>query len=236
MQGLGFLLLVLSKFCRGFPVPVDTVVVQVQQWGVVGAQHSVQQVLLNGLPLTGTSQEVHSVIQSMLAESLLPAVIGDNQTSVPKNHTVLRSRECILEGSQLHWADRVFYDGKLYLTLDRSNTWTAHTTEAQTLKGLWDQDVQHTRMERMRLEEGCSKLVKELRLSEELSVSGFPLPKYLILILAVLAFIGLIMISILLSKKSGLRHPGGVVGSIIHYPKDMAEMATEIKGSGYSTL
>lgn len=28
----------------------------------------------------------------------------------------------------------------------------------------------------------------------------------------------------------------GVVGSIIHYPKDMAEMATEIKGSGYSTL
>lgn len=82
---------------------------------------------------------------------------------------MLRSRECILEGSELHWADRVFYNGKVYLTLDHSNTWTAHTPQALTLKHLWDQDLQHTRMGTMRLEVGCSKLMKELRLSQEYS-------------------------------------------------------------------
>ncbi|XP_070775424.1 uncharacterized protein [Enoplosus armatus] len=236
MHFLGILVLMFCDLSLSFPLPVDTVMVQVQQWGVVGAQRVLDQVLLNGVSLTGTSQEVHSIIQTLSADALLPSLISLNQTSVLGNHTVLRSRECILEGSQLHWTDRVFYDGKVYLTLDHTDTWTAHIPQALALKALWDQGVQRTRADRIRLQEGCIKLMRELRLSEETSVPGTPLPLFLIPALALLAFTGLIIISFLLSKNKGLGQPGGVIGSIIHYPKDMTEMAPEMKGSGYRTL
>ncbi|AWP04072.1 Hypothetical protein SMAX5B_005933 [Scophthalmus maximus] len=152
------------------------------------------------------------------------------------NHTVLRSRECILEGSRLRWTDRVFYDGKVYLTLDHTDTWTAHVPQALALKVLWDQEEHRTRPERIRLQEGCIKLMRELKLSEEQSVPGIPLPQVLIPILALLAFTGLIIISLLLSKNWGLGHPGGVIGSVIHYPKDIAEMGPEKKDCDYRTL
>ncbi|XP_070775425.1 uncharacterized protein [Enoplosus armatus] len=209
MHFLGILVLMFCDLSLSFPLPVDTVMVQVQQWGVVGAQRVLDQVLLNGVSLTGTSQEVHSIIQTLSADALLPSLISLNQTSVLGNHTVLRSRECILEGSQLHWTDRVFYDGKVYLTLDHTDTWTAHIPQALALKALWDQGVQRTRADRIRLQEGCIKLMRELRLSEETSVPGTPLPLFLIPALALLAFTGLIIISFLLSKNKGLGQPGG---------------------------
>ncbi|KAF3858247.1 hypothetical protein F7725_011448 [Dissostichus mawsoni] len=184
--------------------------------------------------LKDKSQEVDSIIQTMSVDALLPTLINVNQTSILSNHTVLRSRECILEGSQLLWADRVFYDGKVYLTLDHTDTWTAHVPEALAFKVLWEKEEQRTKIESTRLQEECVKLMKELMLSQE--QSGIPLPQVLVPILAVLVFTGLIMITILLSKKQGLRHPGGVVGSIIHYPKDIGETAPEIKGNGYRTL
>lgn len=84
------------------------------------------------------------------------------------NHTILHSRECISEGSQLHWADRVFYDGEVYLTLDHDDVWTAQVPQALTLKGLlMDLEAQRARAERIRLQEECVKLMRELRLSEE---------------------------------------------------------------------
>lgn len=93
-----------------------------------------------------------------------------NNSSLPLGScTVLRSRECILEGSELHWTDRVFCDGKVYLTLDRNDTWTPHVPQALTLKELWDQNVQRTREERIRLQEGCFRLMRELGLSVETS-------------------------------------------------------------------
>ncbi|XP_034090319.1 uncharacterized protein LOC117558326 [Gymnodraco acuticeps] len=232
---LGLLVLTTCELSLCFPVPVDTVIVQVQQWGVVGAQQVAEQVLLNGVSLKDKSQEVDSIIQTMSVDSF-PTLINVNQTSILSNHTVLRSRECILEGSQLLWADRVFYDGKVYLTLDHTDTWTAHVPEALAFKVLWEKEEQRTKIESPRLQEECVKLMKELMLSQEQSVPGIPLPQFLVPILAVLVFIGLIMITILLSKKQGLRHPGGVLGSIIHYPKDIGETAPEIKGNGYRTL
>ncbi|XP_031150163.1 uncharacterized protein LOC116046099 [Sander lucioperca] len=236
MHFLGIFVLMLCELSLGCPVPVDTIIVQVQQWGVVGAQQVVEQVLLNGVSLTGKNQEVDSIIQTMSADAQLPILIGVNQTLVLRNHTVLRSRECILEGSQLHWTDRVFYDGKVYLTLDHSDTWTAHVPEALAFKVLWDQEEQRIKTARTPLQEACIKLMRELMLSVEQSVPGIPSPQFLIPILALLAFTGLIVISLLLFKNQGLRHPGGVVGSIIHYPKDMTETAPDIKASGYRTL
>ncbi|XP_032386574.1 uncharacterized protein si:dkeyp-13a3.10 [Etheostoma spectabile] len=236
MHFLGIVLLILCDLSLGYPVPIDTIIVQVQQWGVVGAQQVEEQVLLNGVSLTGKNQEVDNIIQTMSADAQLPILIGINQTSVLRNHIVLRSRECILEGSQLHWTDRVFYDGKIYLTLNYSGTWTAHVPEALAFKLLWDQEEQRIKTERTPLQEGCIKLMRELMLSEEQSVPGIPLPQFLIPILALLAFIGIIVISLLLFKNQGSRHPGGVIGSIIHYPKDMTETAPNIKASGYHTL
>ncbi|CAK6966888.1 uncharacterized protein LOC128369646 [Scomber scombrus] len=194
---------------------VDTIIVQVQQWSVVGAQQVVEQVLLNGVPLTGASKEVSSIIKTMSADELLPTLMSLNQITELRNYTVLRSRECILEGSQLHWTDRVLYDGEVYLTLDHNDTWTAHIPQALALKVLWDQAEQRTRTERIRLQEGCIKLMRELKLSEE--QSGNHLPRFLIPVLALLVFIGLIIISLFLYKKLGNPHPGGVIGSIIHY-------------------
>ncbi|XP_073347591.1 uncharacterized protein [Pagrus major] len=236
MHFLAFLVLMMSELSLGFPAPVDTIIVQVQQWGVVGSQRVVDQVLLNGVSLTGTSQEADRIIQTLSADALLPTLTSANQTSAMRNHTVLRSRECILEGSQLHWTDRVFYDGTVYLSLDHTDTWTAQVPQAQALKVLWDQEPQRTRTERIRLQEGCIKLMRELRLSGEPSAAGTPLPQFLIPVLALTAFTGLIIISLLLSKRLGLRHPGGVIGSVIHYPKDMTEMAPEVKANGYRTL
>lgn len=233
---VGVFLPVLCNLSLGFPVPVDAIIVQVQQWGVVGAHQVMEQVLLNGVSLTGKSQEVDSIIQTMSADALLPTLIRINQTSLLRNHTVLRSRECILEGSQLHWTDRVFYDGNVYLTLDHTDTWTAHVPQALAFKVLWDQETQRTKAEMTRLQEGCIKLMSELKLSQEQSDQGNPLPQFLIPVLALLALTGLIIISLLLSKNQGLRHPGGVVGSIIHYPKDMTETAPEIRSDGYQTL
>ncbi|XP_060940704.1 uncharacterized protein LOC133018365 [Limanda limanda] len=236
MKFLGFLVLMLCRSSRAFPAPVDTVIVQAQQWGVVGAERVEEQVLLNGVSLPSTSQEFNNIKESISTDALLLALISVNQTSVLRNHTVLRSRECILEGSELHWTDRVFYDGKVYLTLDHSDTWTAHVPQALAIKVLWDQEEERTRSERIRLQEGCIRLMRELKLSTEQSGAGIPLPRVLIPILALLAFTGFILISLLLTKKKGLRHPGGVVGSLIHYPKDMTEKAPEKKGNGYCTL
>lgn len=237
MHFLGILAgLVLCDMSRSLHAPVDTVVVQVQQKGVVGAHHVMDQVLLNGAFLTSISQEVDSIIQTLSSDTLLKTLKSVNQTSGLRNHTVLRSRECILEGSQLHWTDRVFFDGKVYLTLDHYDTWTAHVPQAQDLKLLWDQDVQRARTERILLKEGCINLMRELKLSGEQSVPETPLPWFLIPALALLAFIGLITISLFLSKKLGLRHPGGVIGSVIHYHKDMSEIELQRKNDTYRTL
>lgn len=236
MHFLGILVLMWSHFLRVFPAPVDIIIVQIQQWGVVGAHRVTEQVLLNGVSLSGTSQGVSSVIQAMSSDALLPALLRGNKTSALSNHTILHSRECILEGSQLHWADRVFYDGKVYLTLDHNDVWTVHEPQALTLKVLWDQEVQR-KAERINLQESCVRLMRELRLSEEQSVPGVPFPWFLIPILAPLVFIGLIVISVLINKKKGFRHPGGVTGSIIHYPKDMTEVVQEREScDGYHAL
>ncbi|MEQ2179134.1 hypothetical protein GOODEAATRI_021498 [Goodea atripinnis] len=72
-------------------------------------------------------------------------------------------------GSRLHWADRMFCDGKVFLTLEHNNTWTAHVPEAAVLKKQWDQETEHSKRERSRLQRGCILLTKELKLSEEQS-------------------------------------------------------------------
>lgn len=63
------------------PPPLDTILVQVQQRGVVGARQVVEQVLFNGVSLTGKSPEVDRIIQTISADPLLPTLLRFNQTS-----------------------------------------------------------------------------------------------------------------------------------------------------------
>ncbi|XP_055007822.1 uncharacterized protein LOC110158895 isoform X2 [Boleophthalmus pectinirostris] len=170
-----------------------------------------------------------------MADAALP-FSGVNQTAELRNHTVLRSRDCILEGSELHWTDRVFLDGKVHLSLESSDTWTAQGPQAQVLKAKWDQEAERTKIESERLQEGCIQLMKELKFTQEPQVPHIPLHQLLILILAILAFTVLFVISLCLSKTMGLRHPGGVIGSVIHYPKDMPKETPETKGFDYHTI
>lgn len=67
----------------------------------------------------------------------------------------------------MHWSDRVFCDREVYLTLDHTDHWTPHVPQAVDLGELLGREEQRTRMERIRLQEGCVKLMKELRLSME---------------------------------------------------------------------
>uniref|UniRef100_UPI003AAB1269 uncharacterized protein n=1 Tax=Centroberyx gerrardi TaxID=166262 RepID=UPI003AAB1269 len=234
-----FCILLLCHLTRGLPRPIDTVIIQIQQWGVVGGEQIEQQVLLNGVSLTNKSQEVNSFVQTISADAPFPALTGVSQTEILGNHTLLRLRECILEGSEVHWTDRMLCDGTVFLTLDRTDTWTVQTPQALALKELWDQEVERTRRERTHLQEGCTKLMKELRLSEEQSVPGIPSAAILVPFLAILTLALLTIISVLISKKEDLRHPGGVIGSIIHYPQDMTDMTVmppDKKGYGYLTL
>lgn len=85
------------------------------------------------------------------------------------NHIVLRERECLVEGSRVQWTDRVFYDGTVFLSLDNTDHWTPHVPQALGLKDLLEQAEQQTAMDRIPLEEGCARLMRELRLSEEQS-------------------------------------------------------------------
>ncbi|XP_034039293.1 uncharacterized protein LOC117522034 isoform X2 [Thalassophryne amazonica] len=228
-----FVLVLLCHLSQGVPDTVEAVILQVQRWGVVGTQQVVDRVLLNGVPLTGSSQEVNNIVQTMSASAVLPTFsVGQNPEQ--RNYTVLRLRECIMEGSELHWTDRVFYDGKVYLTLNQSDTWTANVPQALSLKALWDKEVQRTSRERILLQEGCTKLMRELKLSQE--PSGIPVNQFLIPVLALMALVGIIIITLFISESQGLRHPGGVIGSVIHYPKDMSEMQAERKGCVYQTL
>lgn len=55
--------------------------VQVQQWLVVGGQYVEGQVLLNGVSLTGTSQEFKNIIKTISSNLLPPSLISVNQTS-----------------------------------------------------------------------------------------------------------------------------------------------------------
>ncbi|XP_056912012.1 uncharacterized protein LOC130538439 isoform X16 [Takifugu flavidus] len=219
MPFVGVLTLMFFHLSWCFRVPVDTAIVQMQTWGVVGAQQLKGHVLLNGVSLPPTNQEVAGIIKSMSVDEHLLNVIGINLALVLRSCTVLRSRECILKGSELHWTDRIFCDGKVYLSLGPNDTWRPHVPQAMALKVLWDQEIGRTREERIRLKEGCFRLMRELGLSVETSETR--LLQYVIPVLCILAFTGFAAISLLLANRLGLNQPGGVIGSIIHYPRGL---------------
>lgn len=68
---------------------LDTIIVQVQQCKVVGAQQVVDLVLLNGVSLTGTSHEVDSIIKTITPDADLLALTSVNKTSVLSKKVIM---------------------------------------------------------------------------------------------------------------------------------------------------
>ncbi|XP_061776371.1 uncharacterized protein LOC133568455 [Nerophis ophidion] len=224
------ILLMLAQTLLVRPVPVDRINVQIQQPVVLGHRPVTGRVLLNGVPIPATNQKLSSILQRMSADLLTLRLLSDNQAALLRNHSYLWSRDCTLEGSELQRTDRFFYDGVVYLSLNHNGTWTAHTLQAGALKALWERVVRRS------MEDECMILMSELKLSEERTEPEIPFPQFLISILALLAFTGLAGISFLLATKQGLTPPGGVLGSIVHYPKNMAELNSTIKPNSYHTF
>ncbi|RVE61955.1 hypothetical protein OJAV_G00175040 [Oryzias javanicus] len=227
----------LSHLSQAAPVPpLDAMIVQIQHSGVVGGSYVAEQVLFNGVPLSSSSQEVSHILQSLSTKELFPFNNSISQIPALKDHTVIRHQECILERHQLRWSDRILYDGKVYLRLEPNGTWAALVPQAMLLKGLLERRGRDPGSERTRLQNGCMQLMKELTLPDKPSGSGILSTRILIPVLAVVAFAGLITVSILVSKNRGWTYPGGVIASIIHYPGNLNDMSPDTKDCGYRTL
>ncbi|CAB1326045.1 unnamed protein product [Coregonus sp. 'balchen'] len=197
---------------------IDTVI-QFQRSGVVGEVETVEQVLVNGAPLSSYGKDVSGIIRDVLldnySESFQQAFeIEENvPNTMTKNHTYhyLRVRECKLDGFRVvRLTDQILVNGNDFLTLDRStDTWTAEVPQALALKQLWDWDTERMRRERIQLHESCTELMKELTYSEP-TTTGDP---------------------------NGSGHPGGVLGSIVHYPQNATEtLQASQSGKGYQVL
>ncbi|CAB1317626.1 unnamed protein product [Coregonus sp. 'balchen'] len=239
--------ILICKLCLG--LQMDTVI-QFQRSGVVGEVEAVEQVLINRAPLSSCGKDIIAILRAVLlgnySESFQHAFeIEENvNNTMTKNHTYqyLRVRECKLDGFRVvHLTDRLLVDGNYFLTLDRNtDTWTAEVPQALALKQLWDQDTERTRLERIQLHESCAKLMKELTHSEPTTTGGMSMLAALASLLAGLVFVALVTASFLIFKQQDPKvsgHPGGVLGSIVHYPENILETPqAPHPGKGYQVL
>lgn len=208
---------------------LPTYTIQFKQLGVVGKAENEELVLVNGVVLTGYSENINNILRAISVDaSLHQALSVDklNQT-LPKNLTLVRLRECKLVGSRVReLKDRVFYNGKDYLILNQATyRWMAREHQGLEVLGLWHQDQEYTKQETINLLEGCLNLIQELHPSKRTTgVMAVLAP-----VLAILAFLGLIILSLFASKRQGPEHYGGVLGSIIHYPRDITNVPGDRK-------
>ncbi|XP_038859797.1 uncharacterized protein LOC120055852 [Salvelinus namaycush] len=221
-------------FKLSWGLPIDTVIL-FQRSGVVGEMETVEQVLVNGAPLSSCGKYVSGILRAVLlgnySESFQQAfeILENVTNTMTKNPTYqyLRVRECKLNGFRVvHLTDQLLVNGNDFLTLDQStDTWTAEVPQALSLKQLWDWDTERTRRERMQLHESCTELM-ELTQSEPTTNGGMSLLTVLAPLFAGLAFVAVVIASFLISQQQDPKvsgHPGGVLGSIVHYPQNVTE-------------
>ncbi|XP_062380883.1 uncharacterized protein LOC134069048 [Sardina pilchardus] len=163
---------------------------------------------------------------SSLRDALL---IFTNRFNNTENHTYKRCRECKFIGHRLiHVSDQIMHNGKEFLSLNQTtDTWTALDRQALSLKEALNRDSERTVQDRMRFQETCAELLKELTQSHSaLEVSAAVLAP----LLAGLLLFGMVLLSCILAKQGvkGSAHPaGGVLGSIGHYPAPTSDVVRE---------
>ncbi|KAL0965963.1 hypothetical protein UPYG_G00288740 [Umbra pygmaea] len=224
------LIVILCKLC--WSLQRDTVI-QFQRSGVVGKVETVEQVLVNGDSLSSFGKDVSRILKAVLlsnySNKTLKMIEENIYNTMKKEHKnqYMRVWECKMSGFQvLVLSDRLLVDGKDFLSLDQTtDTWTAEVPQALTLKQLWDRDSKLTRRERMQLHDSCTELIKEITCepNKRPTEAGMDMMSVLAPLLAGLAFISLAIASFLISNKQDPTipvYPGGVIGSIVHYPQN----------------
>ncbi|XP_041955550.1 uncharacterized protein LOC121714307 [Alosa sapidissima] len=196
-----------------------------------------EKILINGTSVTpndngdGRATEIYRTLLGNISSSSLrdALLIFANRFNNTENHTYQRFRECKFIGHQLiHVSEQIMHNGKEFLSLDQTtDTWTALDPQALSLKEVLDRDSERTVQDRMRFQETCAELLKELTHSDSASkVSTAVLAP----LLAGLVFLGLVLLSFIMSKHSvkGSAQPaGGIVGSIVHYPPATSDIVRE---------
>ncbi|XP_043114000.1 uncharacterized protein LOC122358258 isoform X2 [Puntigrus tetrazona] len=175
----------------------------------------VERVLVRDEHLKGQLDE-QPVVRSIKDEVL--RMMAENHRETASYGTYMRLRECRLRGYQvLQLSDRFQLNGTDYLSLDSdSDSWTALMPEAQDLEKLWTFKVEHASLEKIHLKEECEAFIKQMNDNQNQEEHG--VLRVIAPVLAAFFFIGFVFISLLIFKRHAGHQPGGVLGSIIHYP------------------
>lgn len=161
------------------------------------------------------------VVRPIQDEILKMMVENDHESA--SYGTYIRLRECKLRGYQvLQLSDRFQLNGKDYLTLDSdSDSWTVLMPEAQDLKQSWTLKAEQASLEKFNLKEECEEFMKEM--DDTQNQEGIGVLRVMAPVLATVLFISFVFMSILIFKRHG-HQPGGILGSVIHYPAHHLEV------------
>ncbi|KAJ8378085.1 hypothetical protein AAFF_G00247990 [Aldrovandia affinis] len=188
-------------------------IIQYAHSGVFGTVDTTDILTINSVPIEWGDRRNNSFLSNIENETLRMIIKSFKHTTANR-HTYQRTRKCRLEEFKiLKVSDRIQYDGREYLSLDSfENTWTAAVPQALALKQQWDQGAEK---HELNLRNGCMELIKAFTRNEHpVSKASFAI----IVIIAIVAFLCLCVVIFYISKN-GCGHPGGVLGSIIHYPR-----------------
>ncbi|XP_067219890.1 uncharacterized protein [Chanodichthys erythropterus] len=174
----------------------------------------VERILLSHPHLKGQFDK-QPVVRPIQDEVLKMMVENDHATAI--FGTYIRLRECKMRGYQvLQLSDRFQLNGRDCLTLDpESDSWTVLMPEAHDLKQSWTLEAEHTSLEKVHLKEECEEFMKQMNDTQD--QEGHGVLRVMAPVLATFLFFGFVFISHLIFKRHG-QQPGGVLGSIIHYP------------------
>ncbi|KAF4117084.1 uncharacterized protein LOC131529589 [Onychostoma macrolepis] len=180
----------------------------------------VERILVSEAHLKGQFDK-QPVVRPIRDEILEMMVENDRQTA--SYSTYKRLRECKLRGYRvLQLSDRFQLNGKDFLSLDSdSDSWTVLKQEAQDLKQPWTLKAEHASLEKIHLKEECEEFIKQM--NDIQNQEGPGVLRVMAPVLATILFIGFVFMSLLIFKRHG-HQPGGVLGSIIHYPAHHLEV------------
>lgn len=171
----------------------------------------VERVLVNDAHLKG-QQPVVRPIQDEVLKTMV-----ENGHKTASYTTYTRLRKCKFRGHQvLQLSDRFQLNGRDYLILDpQTDSWTALMPELHNLKQPSMLGAESASLEKIHLKDECEQLITEM--NDTQNQEGFDVLRVMAPVLSMFLFITIVFISFLIFKRHG-QHPGGVLGSIVHYP------------------
>lgn len=171
----------------------------------------VERIFVNDAHLKG-----HQPVVRPIQDEVLKTMV-ENSHKTAGYATYIRLRECKFRGYQvLQLSDRFQLNGRDYLILDpQTDSWIMQMPELHDLKQPSMPEAESTSLEKIHLKDECEEMIKEM--NDTQNQEGFDVLRVMAPVLSMFFFVGFIFISFLMFKRHG-QHPGGVLGSIVHYP------------------